>query len=142
MGTSTYMANNGILPNDLENAKATVKALSNLMNKLKNKRAVLTGDFNSTETKSFYDTGGPLPPTNAKNTNAATVQTILDTYGFKDLWIHRDNEARELESLETPTPHPLEPRPHQRSPHIQSLYKLRHTGQDQGHNMAPPRVRP
>jgi hypothetical protein len=26
-----------------------------------------------------------------------TVQTILDTYGFKDLWIHRDNEARELE---------------------------------------------
>jgi hypothetical protein len=31
------------------------------------------------------------------NTNTATVQTILDTYGFKDLWIHRDNEARELE---------------------------------------------
>jgi hypothetical protein len=84
-------------PNDLENAKATVKALGNIINKLKNKRVVMTGDFNSTETKSSYDTGGPLPPTNTKNTNMATIQTILDTYGFKDLWIHRDDEARELE---------------------------------------------
>jgi hypothetical protein len=50
-----------------------VKALGNIMNKLKNKRVVLARDFNSTETKSFYDIGGPLPPTNAKNTNMATV---------------------------------------------------------------------
>jgi hypothetical protein len=35
-------------PNDLENAKAMVKALGNIMTKLKNKRVVLTGDFNST----------------------------------------------------------------------------------------------
>jgi hypothetical protein len=70
-----------------------VKALGNIMNKLKNKRVVLIEDFNSTETKSSYDIGGPLPPTNTKNTNAATIQTILDTYNFKDLWIHRDNDA-------------------------------------------------
>jgi hypothetical protein len=50
-------------PNDLENAKAMMKALSNIINKLKNKSVVLT----------------------AKNTNAATIQTILDTYVFKDL---------------------------------------------------------
>jgi hypothetical protein len=62
-----------------------VKALGNIINKLKNKRVVLTENFNSTETKSFYDTGGPLPPTNVKNTNVVTVQIILDTYGFKDL---------------------------------------------------------
>jgi hypothetical protein len=36
-------------PNDLENAKAKVKALGNIINKLKNKRVVLTGNFNSTE---------------------------------------------------------------------------------------------
>jgi hypothetical protein len=60
-----------------------VKALSNIINKLKNKRVVLTGDYNSTKTKSSYDTRGPLPPTNAKNTNAATVQTILDTLASK-----------------------------------------------------------
>jgi endonuclease/exonuclease/phosphatase family metal-dependent hydrolase len=86
-------------PNDLENAKATVKALGNIMNKLKSKIVVLMGDFNSTETKSSYDTRSPLPPTNAKNTNAAAIQTILDTHGFKNLWTHRDNEARELERL-------------------------------------------
>jgi hypothetical protein len=51
----------------------------NHFSKLKNKRVVLTKDLNSTETKLSYDMGGPLPPTNAKNTNAATIQTILDT---------------------------------------------------------------
>jgi hypothetical protein len=50
-----------------------VKALSNIMVKLKNIRVVLTGDFNSTETKLLYDTEGPLPLTNAKYTNAAAL---------------------------------------------------------------------
>jgi hypothetical protein len=45
----------------IENAKAIVKA-SNIMTKLKNKRVVLTRDFNFTETKSSYDTRGPLAP--------------------------------------------------------------------------------
>jgi hypothetical protein len=90
-------------PNDLENAKATVKALSNIMTKLKNKRVVLTGDFNSTETKSSYNTRGPLPPTNAKNTNAAAIQTILDTYGLKDLWTMRLGGWKDRNSNTLPT---------------------------------------
>jgi hypothetical protein len=82
-------------PNDLESAKATIKALKGIMRKLKSKRVILSGDFNSTETRSLYDTEGALPPTNTKNTNA--IQEILDTYGFKDLWAHGDNKAREQE---------------------------------------------
>jgi hypothetical protein len=37
-------------PNDLENAKATIKPLKGIIRTLKNKRVILTGDFNSTET--------------------------------------------------------------------------------------------
>jgi hypothetical protein len=84
-------------PNDLESAKATIKALKGIMRKLKSKRVILSGDFNSTETQSSYDMGGTLPPTNTKNTNAMAIQEILDMYGFKDLWAHGDNEAREQE---------------------------------------------
>jgi hypothetical protein len=83
-------------PSDLESAKATIKALKGIMRRLKSKRVILSGDFNSTETRSLYNTGGALPPTNTKNTNAA-IQEILDAYGFKDLWAHGDNEAWEQE---------------------------------------------
>jgi hypothetical protein len=58
-----------------------VKALGKI---IKNKRVVLTGDFNSTETKSFYDTGGPLPPTNAKNKNTATIHLRLQRPGYPE----------------------------------------------------------
>jgi hypothetical protein len=83
--------------NDLESAKATIKALNSIIRKLKSKRVILSGDFNSTETRSLYDTGGALPPTNTKNTNAMAIQEILDAYRFKNLWAYGDNEAREQE---------------------------------------------
>jgi hypothetical protein len=35
--------------------------MADTMMKLKNKRVILTSDFNSTETKSSNNSGGPLP---------------------------------------------------------------------------------
>jgi hypothetical protein len=66
-------------PNKLKGTKATV---SNL---------ILVGDFSSTETFSFFDIQGPLPPLHTKNANMDAVQTLLNKWKFKDLWTWEDN---------------------------------------------------
>jgi hypothetical protein len=63
----------------------------------KGKRVILAGDFNSTETLSSFDTGGALPPFNAKETNTEITQQLLNTWRFKDLWTREDNEDQEPE---------------------------------------------
>jgi endonuclease/exonuclease/phosphatase (EEP) superfamily protein YafD len=49
-------------PNALEGTKATIMALRNILRTIKGKRVILAGDFNSTETLSSFDTGGPKTP--------------------------------------------------------------------------------
>jgi hypothetical protein len=50
------------------------------------------GDFNSTETLSTFDIGGPLAPSRA---NVEVVQTLFSKWRFKDLWTREDNDSRE-----------------------------------------------
>jgi hypothetical protein len=84
-------------PNELRDAKATVSRLKKILSGLKSKRVILAGDFNSTETLSSFDTGGPLPPSHAKESNAQALQTLLDEWRFKDLWTRESNDSRESE---------------------------------------------
>jgi hypothetical protein len=84
-------------PNALEGTKATIMALRNILRTIKGKRVILAGDFNSTETLSFFDTGGPKRPSKAKEPNAESVQELLNEWKFKDLWTKESNKAREVE---------------------------------------------
>jgi endonuclease/exonuclease/phosphatase family metal-dependent hydrolase len=68
-----------------------------MLSGLKSKRVILAGDFNSTETLSSFDTGGPLPPSHAKESNAQAIQTLLNEWRFKDLWTREGNDLRETE---------------------------------------------
>jgi hypothetical protein len=56
-----------------------------MLNRLKSKRVILAGDFNSMETLSIFDTGGPLAPSHAKEANMEVVQTLFSEWRFKDL---------------------------------------------------------
>jgi hypothetical protein len=47
-----------------------------MLSGLKSKRVILAGDFNFTETLSSFDTGGLLPPSHAKKSNAQAIQTL------------------------------------------------------------------
>jgi hypothetical protein len=42
-------------------------------------------------------TGGPLPPSHAKESNAQAIQTLLNEWRFKDLWTREGNDSRETE---------------------------------------------
>jgi hypothetical protein len=68
-----------------------------MLSGLKSKRVILAGDFNSTETLSSFDTGGPLPPSHAKESNEQAIQTLLNEWRFKDLWTREGNDSRETE---------------------------------------------
>jgi hypothetical protein len=65
-------------PNKLTRTKATVSRLKKMLSGLKSKRVILAGDFNSMETLSSFDTGGPLPLCHAKESNVQAIQTLLN----------------------------------------------------------------
>jgi hypothetical protein len=71
--------------------------LKRMLSRLKSKRVILAGDFNSTETLSTFDTGGLLAPSHAKKANVKVVQTLLSEWRFKNLWTQEDNDSRETE---------------------------------------------
>jgi hypothetical protein len=77
--------------------KVTIKSLRAILNTLKTKRVILAGDFNSTETLSSFDTGGPLSPSEAKDKNTEAIQEVLNAWQFKDLWTRESNKQREAE---------------------------------------------
>jgi hypothetical protein len=68
-----------------------------MMRSLKSMRVILAGDFNSTETKSSFDAGGSLPPSDGKEPNSEAIQTMVTKWGFKDLWTQESNLSREVE---------------------------------------------
>jgi hypothetical protein len=81
--------------NSLEETMVTIKCLRAILNTLKTKRVILARDFNSTETLSSFDTGGPLSPSQAKDKNAEAIQEVLNDWQFKDLWTRESNKQRE-----------------------------------------------
>jgi hypothetical protein len=66
-----------------------------MLSGLKSKRVILAGDFNSTETLSSFDTGGPLPPSHTKESNVQAIQILLNEWRFKDLWPWEGNDSWE-----------------------------------------------
>jgi hypothetical protein len=95
MGRPTYLANLSLLSQLSGGDKPTIKGLRAVLNTLKTKRVILAGDFNSTKTLSSFDTGGPLPPSIAKDRTAKAIQEVLNDWRFKDLWTKETNEQWE-----------------------------------------------
>lgn len=86
------------ISNHREVALETYKRLDTMFARhLKSKRIILAADFNSTETLSSFDTGGPKPPSSSKDNNAEDAQQFLDAWRLKDLWTKESNPAREEE---------------------------------------------